>query len=86
MESVEQDQIVHNYVHADLALFPLQNNPFPDDKNLTLSKLKAFADNEINVTLMIKSVFDRVKNIVGKAENAGYQYFLLFKQFFSLIV
>ena len=24
--------------------------PFPDDKNLTLSKLKAFADDKINVT------------------------------------
>ena len=25
-------------------------NTFPDDKNLTLSKLKAFADDKINVT------------------------------------
>ena len=25
-------------------------NPFPDDKNLTLSKFKAFADDTINVT------------------------------------
>ena len=28
-------------------------------------------------------VFDRVENIVGKGENAGYQHFLLFPQFFS---
>ena len=26
---------------------------------------------------MIISVFDRVENIVGKGENAGYQHFLL---------
>ena len=27
--------------------------------------------------------FDRVENIVGKGENAGYQYFLLFPQCFQ---
>ena len=32
---------------------------------------------------MINSVFEREKNIVGKGENAGYQHFLLFPQFFS---
>ena len=26
------------------------------------------------------SVFDRLKNIVGKGKNAGYQHFLLFPQ------
>ena len=29
---------------------------------------------------MIISVFDRIENIVGKGENAGYQHFLLFSQ------
>ena len=29
------------------------------------------------------SVFDRVENIVGKGENAGYQYFLLFPPCFQ---
>ena len=28
-------------------------------------------------------VFDRVENIVGKGENAGYQHFLLFLQCFQ---
>ena len=28
------------------------------------------------------SLFDRVENIVGKGENAGYQHFLLFQQCF----
>ena len=31
---------------------------------------------------MVISVFDRVENIVGKGENAGYQYFLLSPQCF----
>ena len=37
----------------------------PDDKVLDWSKLKAFADDKLNVTKMIISVFDRVENIVG---------------------
>ena len=44
----------------------LQNNNFLD-----WTKLKAFAD-EIKMF-----VFDRVENIQGKGENAGYQDFLL---------
>ena len=58
-------------------------NPFPDGISLTLSKFKAFADVKIHVTLTIISVFDRVENIVGKGENAGYQYFLFFPQCFQ---
>ena len=43
-------------------------NPLPDDKTLDQTKLKAFADDKLNVTKMIVSVFDRVENIVGKGE------------------
>ena len=32
---------------------------------------------------MMISVFDRVENIVGEGENAGYQHFLLFPQCFQ---
>ena len=32
---------------------------------------------------MVISVFDRVENIMGKGENAGYQHFLLFPIMFS---
>ena len=32
---------------------------------------------------MITCVFDRVENIVGKGENAGYQHFFLFPQCFE---
>ena len=46
-------------------------------------KLKAFADDTLNATQMTISVFDRLENIVGKEENAGYQHFLLFTQCFQ---
>ena len=39
---------------------------------LTSTKLKAFADDKFNVDKMKFFIFDRVKNIVGKGENAGY--------------
>ena len=47
----------------------------PNDKFLDLSKLKAFADNKINMTQNLKIDLERVQNIVGKRENAGYQCF-----------
>ena len=54
----------------------------PNIKILDFSKLKAFADDKINVTQKLKFVFRRVENNVGKRENAGYQHFLLFPQYF----
>ena len=45
---------------------------------LDWSKLKALADDKINVTEKLKFVFGRVENIMRKGENAGYQHFLLF--------
>ena len=54
----------------------------PDDKILGLPKLKAFADDKLNVTQSVKVAFHRIENIVGKEENAGYQHFLLFPQCF----
>ena len=45
-------------------------------------KFKAIEDNKINVAQMMVSVFNMVKNIVEKGENAVYQHFLLFLQFF----
>ena len=57
--------------------------PLPDDKILGLPKLKAFADDKLNVTQDFKVVFYRIENIVGKEENGGYQHFLLFPQCFQ---
>ena len=53
-------------------------NPLPNGKIFALTKMKAFADNKINVAKILISVFDRAENIVRKGENAGYQHFLLF--------
>ena len=44
--------------------------PFAHDKILDQTKLKAFADDKLNVTKMIISVFDRAENIVEKGEIA----------------
>ena len=48
---------------------------------LDWSKLRAFADDNLNGTLNF--VLERVENIVEKGENAGYQHFLLFQQCFQ---
>ena len=58
-------------------------NSLPNNKILDWSKLKAFADNKINLTKKSKFVLGRVENIVGKGENAGYQHFLLFSPCFQ---
>ena len=58
-------------------------NSLPNNKILDWSKLKAFAVKNFNIAKTMISVCDRIENIVGKGENAGYQYFLLFPQCFQ---
>ena len=58
-------------------------NPLPNDKISDWLKLKAFADDNLNVAKIMISPSDRVENIVGKGENAGYQHFLLSSQCFQ---
>ena len=58
-------------------------NSLPNNKILDWSKLKAYADDKINVTEKLKFVMGKVENFVGKGENAGYQHFLLFLQCFQ---
>ena len=55
----------------------------PNDKFLDSTNFKAFADDKSNVGKIIISLLDRVENIVGKGENAGYQHFLLFPHCFQ---
>ena len=43
-------------------------NTLPNDKILDSSKLKAFADDKINVNENLKFGLRRVENIVGKGE------------------
>ena len=45
-------------------------NSVSNDKILDLSKLKAFADNNLNVNQKLKFALGRVENIMGKGENA----------------
>ena len=52
-------------------------------KNSDWSKLKAFADDKIDVTKTLKFGLGRVENIVGKGENDGYLHFFLFPQYFQ---
>ena len=47
--------------------------------------MKAFTDNKIKVLKMMIFVFDRVEIIVEKAENDGYQHFLLFLRCFQTL-
>ena len=65
------------------AIFLRVINSLPNIKILDWSKLKAFADNKMNVTDIFKVVLGRVKNILGKRENAGYQHFLLLPKCFQ---
>ena len=61
-------------------------NSLPNKKKYkTGSKLKAFAEDSLNLVQMMISVFffDRIENILGKGENAGDQHFLLFPESFQ---
>ena len=58
-------------------------NSLPNDKILDRSKLKALADDKINVAQKLKFVSWMVEDILGKGETAGYQHFLLFAQYFQ---
>ena len=58
-------------------------NSLPNSNFLDWSKLKAFAEDKLNLAEKLKFVLERVENIVGKEENAGNQHFLLFPQCFQ---
>ena len=70
------------YMLVKLAFLCAAINPFPNDKILHTTKLKALADDNLNIAKMTISLFDREENTVGKGENAGHQHFLLFPQCF----
>ena len=60
-------------------------NSLPKDRFLDLSKLKAFANDEINVDSKFEFVLGRGENNLGKGENAGYKHFLLFPKCFQKV-
>ena len=45
--------------------------PLPNDKFLDVTKLKAFADDKLNVDKMTISLYDRAGSTVGIKENVG---------------
>ena len=67
----------------NLQIFFLTFNPLPNDRILDVTKLKAFADDKLNVAKMMIYLLKWVENTVGKGENAGYMHFLLFPQCFQ---
>ena len=48
-----------------------------------MSKFKASSDDKFGGAEIMGFVFERLANIVGKGENAGYQHFLFFLQWFQ---
>ena len=48
--------------------------------------MKTIADDKLNVTKMVISVFDRVENIVGKGEIACTSNFCLFHNVFKRLL
>ena len=63
-------------------IFFARINSFPNNKILDATKLKAYADDKLNIHKMTISLFDRVENTVGKGKNTGFQHLLLFPQCF----
>ena len=65
------------YCSPTVACLVMLFESLPNDKNPVWSKLKAFADNKVNVISRLKFALGKVENIVEKEENAGNQHFLL---------
>ena len=72
--------------HSTVKLVPTLVNPFPQNKILDQTKLRAFADDKLNVMKLILSVFDRVENIVAKGEIACTSNFSLSHNVFKRLL
>ena len=70
-----------NLDHSSILL--LKSSTFTRRQNFSFVLIEPFAEDKLNDTQNIKSVFHKVGNMVGKGENAGYQHFLLFPQCFQ---
>ena len=46
-------------------------------------RLKEFAEDKLKMVEIAEFALEKVENIVGRGENAGYQHFLLFPQCFQ---
>ena len=81
----------HSFIH-DLEGGQMSNEPLSSKSKLTLSqtakffdlsKFKAFADDNREVSKRLIFVLGRVENIMGNGENDGYQHFLLLPLYFT---
>ena len=72
--------------HKNKGLFGKGLNLYQTTTFLDMTKLKAFADQKLNVAEITISLFDRVENTVGKGKNAGYQHFIRFPQCFQSVL
>ena len=54
--------------------FALNSSQIKPTTRLDLPKMKVFQDDQTNATQKLKFVLERMENIVGKGENAGYQH------------
>ena len=61
--------------------FMIFHSTLPNNKIQQMSKLKAFEGDKLNAPVLIEFAFENGENIVGKGENAGFQYFLFFQQY-----
>ena len=80
MSFISEEKKVFKSFNFQRRLNPV--NSLTNDKISDWSKLKAYAEDKINVTEKMKFVFERVENMVEKEENVGYQHFLLFQSCF----
>ena len=78
IQSVFKGPFQNTCIHGEVFFNPLLNN-----KILEMTKLKAFADDKLNVADTKISLYERAENTVGKGENAGYQHFSPFPTVFS---
>ena len=60
-------------------------NPLPHDKILGLPKLKASADDKLNVTQDMNVFFQRMENIVGKEQKCWLPAFSSLPTMFSKV-
>ena len=61
-------------------------NHFPNDKILDSTKLKASADDKLNIAKMTIPLFDKAENTMGTGENAGNQHSFPHSVFQSLLL
>ena len=73
------------------AFLPWCIKPLPNEKFLDMTKLKAFADDKLNVAKTTISLCDSIENTMGKEKKCWIQAFSSFstvfsKAFFSRVV